>query len=36
MRTKVIALLVTWQVANLVGFVSQGVIETVARNGHGT
>jgi GT2 family glycosyltransferase len=32
MRAKVIALLITWQVANAVGFVSQAVIETFARH----
>ncbi len=35
MRAKVIALLLTWQVANLVGFVSQGVVERIARNSSG-
>lgn len=29
MRARVIVLLATWQVANLVGFVSQGVLETL-------
>ena len=37
MRAKVVLLLATWQLANLVGFVSQAVLETVAgqarRNG---
>jgi GT2 family glycosyltransferase len=35
MRAKVIALLFTWQVANLVGFVSQGVVEAIARDADG-
>jgi GT2 family glycosyltransferase len=32
MRAKVICLLAAWQLANLVGFVSQGVIEATARH----
>ena len=32
MRAKVICLLAAWQVANLVGFVSQGVIDATAKH----
>ena len=35
MRAKVIALLLTWQLANLVGFVSQGVTEAITRQDYG-
>jgi hypothetical protein len=31
MRAKVICLLAAWQLANLVGFVSQGVLDTLER-----
>ena len=31
MRARVLALLLTWQLANLVGFVSQGVLETIGK-----
>ena len=31
MRAKVVLLLATWQLANLVGFVSQGILETLER-----
>ena len=34
MRAKVLGLLVAWQVANLVGFASQGACEAIARRAH--